>query len=449
MISIRLEMKKFLQLAIPLASGQLAQSLTGLVDALMMGRLGTKTLAAGGIASLSFVALLLTSGGIVMAVSPMIAQAAGAADKQRIGNIVRQGLWLVLLLTIPMTFAITFLDFLMLRLGQAEAIVDIANSYLDLMAWACFPALGFVLLRGVVSGLSQARPIMLIMVTGTMFNIIGNYVLAFGQWGFPRLEITGLALSSVVTHWGMFFALVFYILQHPQFKKYLIFQQLNLFQLDLIWELVKIGFPIAIYSALEVGLFTIVTYLMGILGTDILAAHQIVFETVAVIFMIPWGMSLAATVRVGQRLGQKDIQGVKRSGYLSITVGFIFMTIMAIALLLFPRLVIGIYIDLKDPANARVITLASSMLAIAAVSQILDGVHKISYGALQGLQDTRVPMLFSILAFWIVGLPLGYWLGFQADWGGVGLWLGQSCGIAIAGIVFTVRFYYLTNLVKS
>jgi multidrug resistance protein, MATE family len=333
----------------------------------------------------------------------------------------------------------------MLKLGQAEATVNIANIYLDLMAWACFPALGFIVLRGVVSAISQARPIMFIVVMGTIFNIIGNYVLAFGKWGFPPLGIAGLAISSVVTYWGMFFALVIYILQNPQLRKYGIFQQLEWIKIEPIRELLRVGFPIAIYSALEIGLFTIVTYLMGVLGTDVLAAHQIVFETVTLIFMIPWGMSLAATVRVGQWLGQKNFYGVKQSGYLSIAIGFIFMTIMAIALLLFPRSVIGMYIDVGDPANASVIALVSPMLAIAAVSQILDGVHKISYGALQGLQDTRVPMMLSILAFWLVGLPLGYWLGFQVNWGGVGLWLGQSLGIAIAGIVFTWRFYYLTS----
>ena len=445
MISISWEIKKFLQLAIPLASGQLAQSLTSFFDTLMMGRLGAETLAAGGLASLSFVALLLTASGIIMSVTPAIAQAYGANNKNRIENLARQGLWLVLLLTIPITTAIAHLDSWMISFGQAEATVNLANIYLDIILWGFFPALGFMMLRGVVSGLSQAQPIMFIMAIGTVFNIFGNYVLAFGKFGFPRLELAGLALSTVVTHWGMFFALVIYMLKQKQLQKYRIFQKLYSFKPNIIWELIKIGLPIAIYSALEVGLFTIVTYLMGILGTDVLAAHQIVFQTIAVIFMIPLGMSLATTVRVGQWMGQKNLKGVKLSGYLSIALGLIFMTMMAIALLLFPKLVMGLYIDIHDPANVKVIALASPMLTIAALSQILDGVQKISYGALQGLQDTRIPMLLSIPAFWIIGLPLGYWLGFQLGWGGAGLWLGQSVGIAIAGIVFTMRFYYLTR----
>lgn len=444
-ISLRSEMRNFLQLAIPLASAELAQSLTGFFDTLMMGRLGTETLAAGGVASLSFSAALFTAGGIVMAVTPAIAQAYGRGDKNSIGNTARQGFWLVLLLTIPMTIAIAHLDSWMVSFGQGETTVNLANIYLDIILWGFFPALGFVMLRGVVSGLSKARPIMFIVVIGTVFNIFGNYVLAFGKWGFPRLELAGLALATVATHWGMFLALVIYIVKQPQIRKYRIFKQLYFFKPKIICKLLKVGLPIAVFSGLEIGLFTVVTYLMGTFGTDVLAAHQIVLQTVIVIFMIPLGMSFAATVRVGQWLGQKNLEGVKCSGYLSIGVGFIFMTLMAITLLLFPKLVVGLYIDINDPANRKVIAFVSPMLVIAAISQILDGVQKIAYGALQGIQDTKIPMLCSIPAFWIVGLPLGYWLGFHSGWGGAGLWFGQSIGVAILGIVFTVRFHCLTR----
>lgn len=443
------ESKKFFQLAIPLASAQLAQSLTGFFDTLMMGRLGTETLAAGGLASLSFSALLFTTGGLVMAVTPKIAQAYGAGNKKRLENIAIQGCWLALLLTIPSTMAIAHLDSWMGHFGQAESTVKLANIYLDIILWGFFPALGFILLRGVVSALSQARPIMTIVIIGTVFNICGNYVLAFGKLGFPSLGLAGLALATVVTHWGMFLALIVYLLKQPQLQEYRIVQQLYLFKFALSWELVKLGFPIAVFSALEVGLFTVVTYMMGALGTDVLAAHQIVLQTVVIVFMIPLGMSFAATVRVGQWLGQQNLAGVKRAGFVSITVGFIFTTVIAIALLLFPQSVIGLYIDIHDAANEKIITLVSPMIAIAACSQILDGVQKIAYGSLQGLQDTSIPMLLSIPAFWMVGLPLGYWLGFHADWGGAGLWLGQSMGVAIAAVVFTYRFYYLTTVLKN
>ena len=446
---LRIETKKFLQLAIPLASAQVAQSLTGFFDTIMMGRLGAETLAAGGLASLTFFALLNTIAGMVMGISPLVAEADGAGEQKRIEQLVRQGFWLVLFLSIPTTIAIAHFDSIMLRLGQAPTIVTGANTYLDIMLWGFFPALGFAMLRGFVSGLSHARPIMAIVIVGTFFNITGNYVLGFGKFGFPRLELAGLALSSTVTLWGMFFALLIYILKHPQLRKYQIIKQLNCLKPRILLELIEIGFPIGVFLALEIGLFVIVTYLMGALGTKVLAAHQIVFQTILVIFMIPLGMSYAATVRVGQWLGQKDLEGIKRSGYLSIGIGLVFAILVTIAMLLFPQAIVSLYLDIDDPANAEILALALPMLTIATIAQIPDVVQKITYGVLQGIQDTRVPMLLSIPSFWGVGLTTGYILGFSLGWGGTGLWLGHFCGMAIAAMLFLVRFHQQINYQKG
>lgn len=442
---IRTEIKKFLQLAIPLAGAQFAQSLTGFVDTIMMGRFGAETLAGGGLASLNFFAILNIAGGVVMAVSPLIAEAYGAGNKTKIERIAIQGFWLVVLLTFPLSFAIANLDSIMIHLGQRETTITVTSTYLDIMVWGFFPALGFVMLRGLVSGLSQARPVMLIVVVGTVCNIICNYILGFGKLGFPRLELAGLAVASTLTLWGMFLALLIYILIHPQMKTYRILPQLHILKPEIMAELIKIGVPIAVFSALEIGLFTIVTYLMGALGTEMLAAHQIVFQTIVIVFMIPLGMSQAATVRVGHWLGQKNPAGIRRSGYLSITIGLIFITILAIAMLLFPQAIIGLYLDINDPANTQVIALALPMLIIATLSQVPDVLQKMTYGALQGIQDTRIPMLLSIPAFWGVGLSLGYILGFPLGWGGAGLWLGHFIGMVIAAILFLVRFRYLVQ----
>ncbi len=447
--SVSREMKQFLRLAIPLASAQLAQSLTGCFDTLMMGRLGAEVLAAGGLAAFSFSALIFAAGGLIMPITPAVAQAFGASDKNRVKNVARQGLWLVLLSTIVLIGIISQLDSWMMAYGQAENTVVLAKVYLEIMMWGLFPALGFIWLRAVVSGLSQTRPIILIVAVGTGINILANYVLAFGKWGFPRWELAGLALATVATHWGMFLALIIYILHHQHFRKSQFFSRLHSFRPHLFWKLVKIGLPLTILLGLEIGMFTVVTYLMGALGTNVLAAHQIVLQTVVVIFMIPLGMSFAATIRVGEWRGKDNWEGVQQSGYLSIVVGLVFMILMAIILLLFPELVVGIYLDLDNPANQEVIDLVSPMLTIAALSQIGDGVQKIANGVLQGLQDTRVPLLLGIPAFWMIGLPLGFWLGFHFGWGGAGLWFGQSIGVAIAGIIFTVRFYYLTKVLRE
>ena len=437
---LKREAKEFLKLAIPLTSAQIAQSLTGFFDTIMMGRLGAETLAAGGLASWTFIAILNTVGGIVMGISPLIAEAYGAGQKSRIEKLTRQGFWLVLLLSIPITIAIASLDRLMLQWGQSETTVTLASSYLNYILWGFFPALGFAMLRGVVSGLSLARPIMIIVSLGTVINITGNYILGFGKFGFPRLELTGLGISSAISFWIMFIALILYILRHKQLGKYRFFQQLHKLKPSIILELLKTGIPIGIFMALELGLFTVVTYLMGALGTEALAAHQVVFQTIMVTFMIPLGMSFATTARVGQWLGRKDRLGVKRAGYVSIGIGSIVMFFLAVVMFAFPHAIVGIYLNLDDPANAEIINLAVPILRIASLSQILDAVQKIAYGALQGIQDIRIPVLLNISAFWVIGLSAGYILGFYFDLGGVGLWLGQSIGVTVAAMLFLWRF---------
>ena len=438
--SIRREIREFFKLAVPLASAQVAQSLTGFCDTLMMGRFGGEILAAGGLASLTFFAILHISAGITMGVSPLISEAVGAGDTEKVTKLARQGFWLVGFLSVPIAIAIANLEPIMLRLGQTEATVTIANSYLTIVLWGFFPALGFAMLRGVVSGLSQTRPVMVIVVLGTLFNVAGNYVLGFGKLGLPRLELQGLAIASTLTWWVMFFALTIYILKHPRLKTYRIRDRLYKLELAIFAQLLKIGIPIGVFLALEIGLFTIVTYLMGALGTTVLAAHQIVFQTVVVVFMIPLGMSYAATVRVGHWLGQKNYCQIEQSGYLQIGIGLIFAVVVTIAMLLFPRAIVSLYIDVKDPANREIVKLAIPMLTIATVSQIPDVIQKMTYGVLQGIQDTKIPMLLSIPAFWGIGLSLGYILGFPLGWGGMGLWSGHFVGMAIAAALFLVRF---------
>ena len=440
------EIKAFLTLAIPLAGVQLSQAAIGFVDTLMMGRIGLETLAAGGLAALTFSVFLYTTSGVLMGVSPIVATAYGAGDKQQIDRVVQQGCLLVVGLTIPMSLLIANFDLLMRHLGQAETTVVLGNTYLDIMVWGFFPALGFALLRSVVAAMSHTRVIMSIAIGGTIINIIGDYVLGFGKFGFPRLGIAGLALASIIAMWAMFLALVGYILTHKELKTYRFFRQIYRVDRQILTSLLRVGIPIGVATALEIGLFTIVTYLMGLLGTEVLAAHQVVLQTIAITFMVPLAMSYAATIRVGQEIGQNGLLGATRAGYIGAALGLGFMLIMAAVLLLFPQQIIGIFIDTSDPRNANVVTLATGIMTIAAISQILDGPQKIIMGALYGLQDTRIPMILSFLAFWGIGLMSGYWLGFHTSLGGNGLWIGQSIGIAISAVMFVWRFHHLVRV---
>lgn len=445
--NIRNEIQGYLKLAVPLVSAQVAQSATGFADSIMMGHLGAEILAAGGLAALTFQMFLGVASGVVMSVSPLVAEAFGAGHKKRVEQIARQGMVLSVILSIPTMLMVGSFDSLMGKLGQSPTTVTLANQYLDFILWGFFPALGFAMLRGVLSGISQTGPVMIIVIGGTFVNILGNYILGFGKFGFPRMELAGLGLSSAISLWLMFLALVFYMMQHKQLQTYRIFADLHRvrLRLQIFWKLVVIGVPMAVAIGFEFGLFVVVTYLMGILGTDVLAAHQIVLQTIVVIFMVPLGMSYATTARVGQWLGQQNMRSAKRSGYVSIAIAAAFMALTGILLFNYPEQVIGVYLDVNDPKNANILKIATSILTVAAFVQVFDGVQKTTMGALYGLQDTRVPMLINIAVFWGVGLTIGYLLGFQFGFGGVGLWIGQSIGVAVASGVFMWRFRNLTS----
>lgn len=439
------EITQFLKLAIPLIGVQLSQAAIGFVDTLMMGRMGLETLAAGGLAALTFGVFVHTATGIIMGVSPIVATAYSAGDKHQVERVVQQGCLLVIGLSIVTSVGIYNFDVVMLYLGQAETTVVLGNTYLDIMAWGFFPALGFALLRSVVSAMSHPRIIMSIAIGGTVCNIIGNYILGFGKFGCPRLGIAGFALASVLAMWGMFLALVGYMLTEKELKNYQFFRQIYRLDRHIFLKLVKVGLPIGVAVGLEIGLFAIVTYLMGLLGTEVLAAHQVVLQTIAITFMVPLAMSYAATIRVGQEMGQNNLVGAIRASYVGTAIGLGFMILMMIMMLLFPQQIIGVFIDIRDPRNINVVTLATGLMTIAAISQILDGPQKIIMGALYGLQDTRIPMLLSLLAFWGVGLTSGYWLGFHTALGGNGLWIGQSIGIALSAVIFFWRFHHLVS----
>ncbi|MEM8603729.1 MAG: MATE family efflux transporter [Cyanobacteria bacterium P01_H01_bin.121] len=440
---LQIELRELLKLAVPLASAQVAQSATGFADTVMMGRLGADVLAAGGLAAMIFFSVLTAATGVVMGVSPLVAEAFGAGQKARIQRLARQGLWLTVLIAIPTMLALGQVDQWLLRAGQAAPTVELMRTYLDIMVWGLLPMIGFAALRAFVSALSQAQPIMTIVVTGTVGNILGNYALGFGKFGLPQLGLAGLALASVMAQWGMFLALALYVVRHPKLSPYRIFWQLQRLHGRELWQLIWVGVPIGVFTGLETGFFLVIMLWMGTLGTEALAAHQIVLQTVVVVFMVPLGISYATTVRVGQWLGQQNGTGIRQAAGVSVALSIAVATLPSLVFLLFPKQIIGIYLDLQNPDNAAVIAIAIPLLVVAAIALILDCCQKAVYGSLQGLQDTQVPMFLNLLGFWGVGLSVGYVLGFRFGLGGLGLWIGQSTAIAVVAGLFSWRLYVL------
>ncbi|MEH2110385.1 MATE family efflux transporter [Nostoc sp.] len=438
------EVKKCLVLAVPLAAAQLAQSATGFVDTVMMGWLGSQTIASGalGVTIFSFCLLIIT--GIVSAVSPLVAQAYGAGNREKVGTIVRLGLWISLVLGIPITLLLYNGGALLLLLGQDANTVALAEIFLRAIALGFIPALGFAVLKSFLSALLQPQLIIVTVVLGTLLNITANYVLMFGKLGFPALGLAGIGWGSTLSLWSMFVALI-YICNQPRFAVYGIFRPLSkkAFPLEhrrIIAEIFQVGLPIGGLIAVEAGLFTVVTFIIGQLGTNALAAHQIALQTISISFQLALGISLATTVRVGQLVGQNDLLATRLAGYVGIAIAALSMGVVGITLWLVPKSIISLYIDISDPNNADVVVLAVKLLGVAAIFQIVDGVQVTAGGALRGLKDTKVPMLIGIFAYWCVGLFIGYTFGISSGYGAIGLWWGLAIGLAIAAIIMTWRF---------
>ena len=442
------ETQAFLKLAIPLAIAQVAQFAVSFVDTIMMGHLNTASLAAGGLASATFQMSLTIVTGFVMSVGVLAAEAYGADKKHRLTGLARQGLWLSFILSIPFMLLLSQMRTVLTLLQQPETVANLAQQYYSGIALGVLPALGFAMLRGYLSAFSLANVVTGVVAIGTVFNIACNYVLGFGKLGFPRLELLGLGLGSSLSLWLMFGLFSLYILRHPELNQYRFWRGWRHPNIKILRRLVAVGLPISVTLVLELGMFTTLAFMAGSLGTEVLAAHQIAFQVIALIFMVPIGMSQAVTARVGLWFGRGDILGARRAGFVAVGAVAVFLGITAIALSTFRPFLINLFIDEGNIASAGVIAIAMNLLLIASTAQVLDGVQRVAMSALYGLQDTKVPMILSAIAFWAIGITSGYVLCFLVGWGVVGLWIGQYTGAAVAGIIFVWRFYRLTQRSK-
>lgn len=442
--AIATEIRACLHLALPLAAAQLSEAAITFIDTVMMGWLGEETLAAGALGSITFISLLLVAMGFVSSVGALGAIAMGQGNHRRLSQISTHGLILTGAIALPVMVLCFNLAPLWQSLGQPEEALQLAQAYMSAIAWGFPAAVGFAVLKNLASTLSQPRIIMQVMVLGMGFNVVGNYALMFGKWGFPALGLAGLGWASVVAFWLKFLIVFGWMKRHPGFRPFDLFRWRGVAR-SLLIELCKLGLPTAGISALETGLFAGISYLMGTFGTTALAAHQVVLQSVNTTFMVPMGIAYATTTRVGQCWGENDPLGSRRAGLVALALGSVFMAIMGLLFWFLPHPIMGIYLDLRDPANQAVITQGIALLKIAAIFQVFDGVQIIANGALRGIKDVQVPMFIGLGAYWFVGLGGGYGLGIVGSWQAQGLWFGLVWGLFVAAIALTLRFWWQTR----
>jgi len=431
-IRFRAELGAMVRLALPIVTVQLGQMLMGVVDTVMVGHVSADAIAAVALGNLYFFGAAIFGMGALMALDPVVAQAVGARDTEAIARGVQRGLLLALGLSVLATALLLPARPVLALLRQPPGVADVAATYARIEIAGILPFYLFAALRQSLQSLKRIAPIVGAMVVGNLVNVGLNYLWIYGHWGFPAAGAVGSAWATSVSRWVMLAWLLVAAWRELR-------PQLRPFRHDVLaWaplrRMVALGAPIGVQHELEYGVFAVVGIMMGWLGTQQLAGHQVALNLASLAFMVPLGVSSAAAVLVGHAVGAGDVAAARRAAVAGLVCGAGFMSASALVMLLVPTLLARIY-----TADAGVVALAASLIPIAGVFQVFDGIQVVSIGILRGSGDTRAPMIINVLGFWLVGLPVSAALGFGAGGGPRGLWWGLTVGLILVALVLIWR----------
>ena len=437
----RAELGATLQLAWPLILSNLTMAAIQATDVVLMGWLGARPLAASALGLNLTFAFSLICLGLVTASSPMMATALGARLRSvhQVRRTFRQSFWMVGTVTLPVWLVLWNSEPVIRALGQEPALARDAQTFLHGYMWSMLPFLLFQAMRNFVAALERPGWVLAISLAGIVTNALLGYGLIFGRFGLPAWGIFGggLASSIVWTVQALLLALV--IVTDRKFRRFHLFGRFWRPDWPRYRKLWKLGLPIGLAMGFEGGVFSAAAYLMGLINAESVAAHAVALQIAALSFMVPWGLAQAATVRVGRHLGEGDRAGIMRAGWTAWILGVGFMALMAVLIWSIPHQLITIFLD-DTPENAQVIALGVSFLAIAAIFQVVDGAQVVGAGMLRGLHDTRVPMIFTFIGYWAIGIGIGAWLAFERGWQGQGIWTGLAVGLAIVAVLMIWRW---------
>ena len=438
----RTEARALLALAMPLILGNLAQSMIYATDLILLGRLSADALAAGSLAVNIYGPFLMFGTGLLSALAPMIASERGrrAHSVRDVRRSVRQGLWVAASLTIPSWLILWHGEAILLALGQDPALSAQGGVFLQIVMWSLPAYFVHLALRFYISAMERAFAVFVVLFATVIVNAVISWALMFGHFGLPAMGFVGAPIGSAISTFFLCIGLAAVVVASKHFRRYHLFGRwwrADWQRYAAIW---KLGLPIAIMILLEIGVFNAAVFVMGLIDRTSLAAHAVAIQIAAFAFMVPMGVAQAATVRVGLGLGAGDKALITRAGWLAFAMGIGFMGITATTLLLFPRQLVGIFLNLNDPVNTAVITTAVSFLAVAALFQIVDGAQVVGAGVLRGLHDTRWPMIYAAIGYWVIGIGIGITLAFPLQMRGLGIWLGLAAGLAVVAVLVMWRW---------
>jgi multidrug resistance protein, MATE family len=439
------ELTETLRLAVPMVLTQLGQIAMMTTDLALIGRLGDRAVAAAALAHTVFFVTFTFGMGLVAAVAPLAAQAFGARNPRMVRRSLRVGLWIALLISLPLMAFPLYGEQILLMLGQAPATARLAQRYLFGLAWGITPALWFLAIRGFMGAVNRPEPGLWITLAAIPANAVLVYLLIHGEFGLPRLELFGAGLATTIVNFGMFLAGLWFAHRRRPFRKYHVLGRIWRIDWSLMRQLIVIGAPISISFLLEYGLFAAAALLMGLISTTALAAHQIALQVTAILFMVPFGIGMAATVRVGQAVGRNDSAAVKRAGLVATLLGIVLISVLTVTVILGRFAIARFFFGEAAESGGTVIELTATLLMVGATFFVADGIQTIAAGALRGLNDTRLPLLFAAISYWLIGFAAAYGLAFRTELGAIGVWIGLSCGTAVYAVLLILRFRLLTR----
>jgi MATE family multidrug resistance protein len=433
-------LRAVLVLGLPLVGSHLAQFSVHVVDTIMLGWYDVTALAASVLATSFFFVIFIMGAGFSFAVMPMVAEAAASDDSTRIRRVTRMGLWLSALYALVFLPLMIWSDPVLRALGQDPELSLLAQDYLAIVGFGLFPALLVMVIKSYLAALERTAVVLWVTILALVVNSGLNYMLIFGNFGAPEMGLRGAAVASVIAQVLTLLVLAAYVMRGEATREHALFQRIWRPDMEAFREVFKLGWPIGLTNLAESGMFSASALIIGLIGTLPLAAHGIALQITAATFMVHVGLSQAATVRAGRAMGRKDWDGLATGAKAVTTLSMGAVVLAMIAFLTVPELLMAGFLGPDDPDRGTILAIGASLLAVAALFQLVDAGQVMALGLLRGMQDTRWPMYAAAISYWGLGIPASYLLGVTLGYGGVGVWLGLVIGLLFASAALWWRY---------
>lgn len=441
---LRSEANKTAKLAYPIILGELAQMALGIIDTAMVGAVSYKHLAASSLVQSVIIIPFVLGIGITISVSQLVSQSHGQRDGQQVSHYLYNGFWLSAITALVISLSLEFGQNILFHLNQDPEVAMLAVPYLQIIGWSIIPMLLFMALKQFTDGLEFTKTAMILSLLALPINVLLNWIMIFGNWGFPRLELVGAGWGTLITRTLIFIALGVVILRHSTFKKYIAVRKKQwIFSLKTMKELLHIGIPSSLQLSMEAGAFAVSGILVGTIGAVEQAAHQIALSIASVTFMVSMGLSQAGSIRTSNAFGRKDWPTISLIGRSTIMMALSYGVACALAFIVFRYQLPLVFND-----NPEVLALSALLLLYAAIFQISDSTQVICAGLLRGIKDVKIPTLFIAIAYWVVGIPVGCLLAFYYEMGAAGIWTGFIIGLTLSALFLSFRFRKMAILRK-